>query len=151
MKPTKITWILVVFGILLILIPMIYVQALMVSQPQSQRTKDILIGQGEEWRNETHFRTAYGYAWADIVVWFPLLIAGSIGVLKGKRWGYALWLAGGSISLYINIVLWFSEREYVLPSQGPLVYYTYYWGFFVYWGIAVILYSVYRLSKERAG
>ena len=150
MKPTVVTWILVLFGLALILLPMIYAQGLMLTQPESRKTRDILIGEGEDWRDKTHFRTATGYAWADYIVWFPLLLAGSIGVLRRKRWGYALWLASGSISIYINIVLWFSEREYVLPSQGPLIYYSYYWGFFIYWGIAAVVYSIFRLTKRRA-
>jgi hypothetical protein len=37
------------------------------------------------------------------------------------------------------------EQEYVYPSRGPLAYYTYYWGFFVYWGATVVAYSVLRL------
>jgi len=118
----------------------------MVMQPHSRKAKDVLIGKGEDWRDKTHFRASYGGAWADLMCWFPLLAAGSIGVVLGKQWGYGLWLASGAMSVYINIILWFSERAYVYPVQGPLVYYTYYWGFFVYWGVAVIAYTVLRLA-----
>ncbi len=41
--------------------------------------------------------------------------------------------------------LWFTDREYVYPAWGPLIYYTIYWGFFVYWGVAVMIYAVLRL------
>ena len=27
-------------------------------------------------------------------------------------------------SVYVSIILWFSEREYVYSAQGPLLYYT---------------------------
>ena len=54
--------------------------------------------------------------------------------------------AAGACSLYINIILWFTEKEYVYPTRGPLKYFTYYWGFFVYWGVLALVYSTARLS-----
>ena len=146
LEPTLITWILVIFGALLIFLPMLYAQLLMALVPHSQQTKDLIIGKGEDWRDKTHFRMSLGTAWADLIIWLPLLGVGSIGVLLGQVWGYALWAAAGAISVYINVILWFSEREYVYPAVGPLVYYTYYWGFFVYWGVAVVAYAVLRLA-----
>jgi hypothetical protein len=146
LEPTLITWILVVFGLVLIFLPMLYVQLLMVLRPHSQKTKDILIGKGDDWRDKTHFRISYGAAWADLMIWLPLLVAGSIGVILGQAWGYGLWAASGTISVYINIILWFSEREYAYPACGPLVYYTIYWGFQVCWGVAVVAYTVLRLA-----
>ena len=91
LKPTVITWILVIFGALLIFLPMLYAQLLMALRPHSQKTKDLLIGKGEDWRDNTHLRMSLGTAWADLIVWLPLLVAGSIGVLLGQVWGYALW------------------------------------------------------------
>jgi len=123
-KPTLITWILVVSGALLIFLPILYAQLLMALRPHSQQTKDLIIGKGKDWRDKTHLRMSLGIAWADLIVWLPLLSAGSIGVLLGQTWGYALWAASGAIAVYISIILWFSEREYVYPTCGPLVYYT---------------------------
>jgi hypothetical protein len=146
LEPTLITWILIIFGLVFIFLPMLIVQLLMVLRPYSQKTRDIIIGKGEDWRDKTHFRMSYGDGWADLIIWLPLLAVGSVGVILGQVWGYALWAASGGISVYINIILWFSEREYVYPAYGPLVYYTYFWGFFVYWGVAVVVYSVMRLA-----
>lgn len=72
-KPTFITWILVIFGALFIFLPMLYTQLLMALRPHSQKTKDLLIGKGEDWRDKTHFRMAWGAAWADLIVWLPLM------------------------------------------------------------------------------
>ena len=146
LRPTPITWILVIFGALFIFLPMLYAQLLMALRPHSQQAKDLLIGKGEDWRDKTHFRMSWGASWADLVVWLPLIAAGSAGVLLGRVWGYALWAVSGAISLYISIILWFSEREYVYPAYGLLVYYTYFWGFFVYWGVAVVAYAMLRLA-----
>ena len=145
MQPTIVTWILIIFGAIT-LAPLVLAQTIMLVKPRSQQARDILVAKGEDWRDKTHFRFALGAAWADWLLVVPLLLSGSIGVILGLAWGYVLWGAAGSISLYINIVLWFMEKEYVYPSRGALAYYTYYWGFFVYWGALALAYSAMRLS-----
>jgi hypothetical protein len=62
----------------------------------------LVIGKGEDWRDKTHFRTAYGLAWADWIILMPLLVSGSIGVLLCQAWGYALRGAAGAISLFLH-------------------------------------------------
>ena len=144
-EPTTVTWMLVVFGAAT-LTPLLLAQLIMLFRPHGQRAKDILVGKGEEWRDRTHFLSALGYAWADWLLLTPLAVSGWIGVLLGQAWGYVLWATAGAISVYVNIVLWVMEKEYVYPSRGPLAYYTYYWGFFVYWGGLAIAYTALRLS-----
>ena len=144
-EPTPVTWTLIAFGAIT-LAPLLVAQTLMLTKPRSQEAKDILIAKGEDWRDKTHFRFALGAAWADWLLVVPLLVAGSIGVAMGTAWGYVSWSAAGAISLYINIILWVAEKEYVYPSRGPLAYYSYYWGSFVYWGAAAVIYSALRLS-----
>jgi hypothetical protein len=148
LKPTLFTYVLVVIGLTLLLILLGYAQVLMVTDPHGEATRDLLIGKGEDWRDQSHFATSYGMAWADLIFWFPLLVIGTVGVLRGRAWGYVLWAASGAISVYINILLWFSEKAYVYPSYGALAYYTYYWGIFVYWGLAVVAYSALRLGRR---
>ncbi len=145
MQPTLVTWVLVVFGAIT-LAPLTSVYLVFLLRPHSPLAKKWMIGEGEDWRDKTHFRFALGGAWADGLLLAPLAVAGSIGVIFGHAWGYMLWGAAGSISLYINIVLWFTEKEYVYPSRGPLAYYSYYWGFFVYWGTLALAYSAIRIS-----
>jgi hypothetical protein len=145
LQPTVITWILIIFG-LITCGPLLYAQLVMLTQPRSQKAKDILIGKGEDWRDKSHFKSAYALAWADWILFMPVFVAGIIGVLLGQVWGYLLFAVAGAITLYINVVLWFFEREYVYPAVGPLAYYTYIWGDFVYWGAATLVYSLLRLN-----
>ena len=145
LKPTLWTWILLVFGAVTFL-PLLFAQLIMLLKPDSQKASDLLIGKGETWRDKTHFKSAKAFAWADWLVLLPLLIVGSAGVIIGQIWGYYAWLVLGVISVYFSIVFWVMEREYTYPSCGPLVYYTYYWGFFLYWGILATVYSVMRLG-----
>ena len=145
MQPTLVTWLLIGFGVIT-LIPLIAAQFSMLMGPNSQRSKELIIGKGEDWRDKTHFKMALGAAWADWLFFGPLFVTGSIGVILGQPWGYMLFGAAGACSLYINIMLWFTEKEYVYPSRGPFKYYTYYWGFFMYWGALALAYSALRIS-----
>lgn len=135
-----ITIILVVFGLLTFL-PLIVSQFIMLIKPTSQLAKDLLIGKGEKWRDKTHFKSALAFAWADILVILPILIASCVGVLFALFWAFVLWIILGFISIYFSIQCWVLEKEYTYPSVGWLSYYTYYWGFFLYWGISAIIYS----------
>ncbi len=145
MEPTIVTWVLVLFG-LITFGPVTAVYLAFLRDPNSPEAKDLIIGQGEDWRDKTHFRFALGMAWADIVIFARLFASGSLGVLFGQAWGYVLFGAAGTISIYINVVLWFGEKEYVYPSRGPLRYFTYYWGFFMYWGVLALTYSALRVG-----
>ena len=145
LQPTVITWILIIFG-LITCGPLLYAQLVMLTQPHSQKAKDLMIGKGEDWRDGSHFKSAYALAWADWIFFMPVFVAGIIGVILGQVWGYALFAVAGAIMLYVNVYLWFFEREYVYPAVGPLAYYTYIWGNFVYWGAATLVYSLLRLS-----
>ena len=145
MQPTPITWAIVLFGLITVT-PLIMAQWAMLIGPDRPSTKELLIGKGEEWRDATHRRLSRGAAWADWLFFGPLFVAGSVGMLVGSAWGYVLFGAAGACSLYINIILWFTEKEYVYPSRGPFRYFTYYWGFFMYWGAAALGYSALRIS-----
>ena len=83
--PTITTWVLVIFGLVFVFALLLYGQLLMVLRPHNQKTKDFLIGNDEDWRDKTHFRFSFGGAWADLLFWVPMLLAGSVGVLFGYR------------------------------------------------------------------
>ncbi len=127
LEPTLVTWILVVIGVLIFL-PVQYAHIILLLRPHDQKTKDILIGKGEDWRDKSHLRVTLGIAWADLIVLCPLMVAGGVGVLLGEAWGYALWVPAGAISVYISVILWFSEREYVYSAWGALACYTFFLG-----------------------
>ncbi len=141
MKPTIYTWILAVFGAITFL-PLLVAQFIMLLKPNSQQAKDLIIGKGKEWRDHTHYRSALAFAWADILVILPLLILSTIGALSGQLWGYTIWLVLGILSIYFSITFWVLEKSYIYSAVGWLVYYTYFWGFFLYWGIGALVYSM---------
>jgi hypothetical protein len=144
-QPTVISWILIIFGVITV-IPLLVANMIMLLNPKGKEAKDILIGEGQEWRDNTHFKSQFALAFTDWLIFVPLFLLGIIGIFKGQAWGYFLFAVSGAIQLYINVFLWFLEKEYVYPSQGPLKYFTYYWGNFIYWGAVALLYGLFRLQ-----
>ena len=144
-EPTITTWIIALFGSVIFII-LTGANLSLIINPDSNKAKDIFIGKGEEWRDKTHKKSALAFAWGDLLIIFPLLIAGLIGVFTGKVWGYILWIVLGTFSIYFSIVFWVLEKEYTYPANGPFAYYTYIWGFYLYWGIAAVIYSTIRLT-----
>ncbi len=126
---------------LITFIPLLVAQVVMAVSPNSKLAKDLIIGKGKEWRDNTHFRSALAFVWADLLLLLPILIASYTGVFLGEPWGYVLWLAMGLISIYFSILFWVLEKSYVFPSFGWIAYYTYFWGFFLYWGVGAVVYS----------
>ncbi len=145
MEPTLVTWLLVVFGVIT-LTPLIVIYGIFLHDPHASKSRDLMIGEGKDWRDKTHFRLNLGFAWTDFLFFIPLFVSGSVGVLLGQAWGYVLFGAAGACMLYINIILWPVEKAHVYPALGPLRYFTYFWGFFVYWGALALAYSALRIG-----
>ena len=144
-EPTIVTWIIIVFGIITC-VPLLFAQLIIIVDPHGTKSKDILIGKGEDWRDKSHFKSAYSFAYADWLIFFPVFVLSTIGIIMHQSWGYVLFSVSGAIQLYINVFLWFFEKEFIYPSKGALRYYTYYWGNFIYWGITSLVYGIIRLS-----
>lgn len=142
---TVITWIIIIFG-LITCIPLLIAQLIILIEPKGRKAKDVLIGKGEEWRDNTHFKSAYSLAVADWIIFLPFLVISLIGILLHEFWGYLFLTVAGAIQIYINIFLWVFEKEYVFPAYGALRYYTFIWGHFIYWGVASVIYGMIRVS-----
>ncbi len=57
-QPTIITWVIAIFGAITFM-PLLFAQFLMILKPHSQKTKDLIIDKGKDWRDKTHFRSAH--------------------------------------------------------------------------------------------
>jgi len=144
-EATAITWILAIFGVITFL-PLLVAQFVMIIRPNSQKAKDLIIGKGENWRDKTHYKSALAFAWADFIVILPLYIIGTYWVLNGQDWGYIIWFSLGLLSIYFSIIFWIMEKEYAFESAGWIAYYSYFWGFFLYWGLGAVIHSVWQLN-----
>jgi hypothetical protein len=144
-EPTIFTWVIAVFGVITFL-PLLGAQLVMILKPNSQISKNLIIGKGEDWRDKTHFKSALAFAWADLIIILPLFTLGTILAIQGQLWGYVIWISLGVLSIYFSILFWVLEKEYSYKTIGWFAYFTYFWGFFLYWGIAAILHSVLQLN-----
>lgn len=140
------TWVIAIFGLITFL-PLFGAQFVMLLKPKSQQAKDLIIGKGEDWRDKTHFKSALAFAWADLTIILPLYILATFWVFKGNLWGYVIWISLGILSIYFSIIFWVMEKEYTYRSVGKLAYFTYFWGFFLYWGLGVIIFSILELGN----
>jgi len=145
-ETTIITWIIAIFGAITFL-PLFSAQLVMILKPGSQKAKDLIIGKGENWRDKTHFKSALAFAWADIIIILPLYILGTVCVFNGQPWGYIIWISLGVLSIYFSILFWVLEKEYTYKSVGWIAYFTYFWGFFLYWGLGAIAHSILQLNN----
>jgi hypothetical protein len=146
LEPTPVTWLLSIVGVAIYL-PAVYIQVLAVCKPHDQKTKDMLVGKGGDYHDKTYFAFCQGTGWADLCVQIPLVLVGCVAVLFAELWGYVLWFAGASITIYIHLVLVFVEGRHVYAHWGPLAFLTYGWGLWVWWGIVVVIYSLTRMAK----
>jgi hypothetical protein len=146
-ETTVLTWIIAIFGAITFL-PLFVAQLVMLFNPQGQKAKDLIIGKGADWRDRTHYKSALAFAWADIIIILPLLILGTVLVLNGQEWGYIIWISLGVLSIYFSILFWVMEKEYTYKPAGWLAYYTYFWGFFLYWGLGAIVYSIMQIINH---
>jgi hypothetical protein len=146
-ETTVLTWIIAIFGAITFL-PLFVAQLVMLFNPQGQKAKDLIIGKGADWRDRTHYKSALAFAWADIIIILPLLILGTVLVLNGQEWGYIIWISLGVLSIYFSILFWVMEKEYTYKPAGWLAYYTHFWGFFLYWGLGAIVYSIMQIINH---
>lgn len=135
------TWVVLISGDLIFLL-LLGTQTVIIMAPESKLARDLLIGKDEEWRDKTHFKSAFAFAVADWMVIFPILVLLNIGIFWGEVWGYILLLVLGAIAIYFSVFFWFFEKEYTYEINGAIAYYTYFWGSYVYWGIAAAIYAL---------
>ena len=70
LQPTIVTWIIIAFGAITVA-PLLAAQLIMIIQPNGKKAKELIIGKDEDWRDKTHFKSAYALAWADWIFFFP--------------------------------------------------------------------------------
>ena len=86
-QATLITWMIILFG-LITCTPLLVAQLFILLEPKGKKAKDILIGKDEEWRDRSHFKSAYSLAVTDWVVFFPFLTLSITGIFFNQYWGY---------------------------------------------------------------
>lgn len=144
MDVTPLTWVVALVGLAMILL-LGSLQLAAVVRPRSEWTIENVYGGSPEGTDPTaYFAFNQGFAWADVVHWAPLQIAGSIGMLLGERWGFLLALAASVPFVYTAIPMFIWDRD-MRFRQNTVNYWVVVWGMWPAFGILEGIYTFTRL------
>jgi len=93
-----------------------------------------------------YFAFNQGLAWADVLLWAPLQIAGSVGMLLGERWGFLLALLASVPYWYTAVLFYVWDRD-LRFRQRTVTYWVLIWGMWPAFGLAESVYCFVRLME----
>lgn len=144
MEVTASTWVVALVGLVLILL-LGSLQLVAVSRPRSAWTiQNVYGGSPADTDSKAYFAFNQGYAWADVFLWVPLQIAGSVGMLLGERWGFLLALVASMPYVYTAITIYIWDRDLGF-RQNTVGYWVIIWGIWPAFGLVQGIYSLKRL------
>jgi hypothetical protein len=124
------------------------VQLVAVVSPRGPWTiENVYGGDPESTDPKAFFAVNQGYAWADVIFWAPIQIAGSIGMLLGQRWGFLLALAGSVPFCYTAITIYIWDRDMGF-RRNTFSYWVVVWGMFPAFGVLEMVYCLTRLLGQ---
>lgn len=120
-------------------------QLVAVVRPRAAWTVANVYGGEPNATDETaYFAFNQGFAWADVALWAPLQIAGSIGMLMGERWGFLLALAASLTFVYTAIQFFIWDRDLGF-RKNTLGYWIVVWAMWPAFGLLQGVYTFLRL------
>ncbi len=144
MEVTLVTWIVAVVG-LLVMGLLLSLQFIAIIRPRAAWTIRNVYGSDPEGTDSRAYFAFYqGYAWVDVLIWGPLQMAGSVGMLLGERWGFLLALVGSVPFWYSSIPFFIWDRDLGF-RQNTLFYWIIVWGIFPVFGVVEMVYCLTRL------
>ncbi len=146
MEVTVATWIVAIAGLALIgLLAALQLVALL--RPRSAWTVDNVYGGDPDATDATaYFAFNQGMAWADTFFWAPLQIAGSIGMLLGKPWGFLLALVASAPFCYTAISVFVWDRDLGFRNSN-FTYWVFIWGMWPAFGVVEGCYCFVRILE----
>jgi hypothetical protein len=144
MTVTVWTWTVAVGGLVLItLLSALQVMALV--RPRSKWTiSNVYGGDPSSTDPVAYFAFNQGSAWADVFLWAPLQIAGSVGMLLGERWGFLLALVASVPYWYTAVYFFIWDRDLGF-RQRTATYWILTWGIWPAFGVLESTYCFARL------
>jgi hypothetical protein len=144
MEVTLLTWIVAVAG-LVIMGLLFALELVAVFRPRGEWTVKNVYGSDPSATDaRAYFAYNQGLAWADVLFWAPIQLAGSIGMLAGQRWGFLLALMGAVPFVYTAITIFVWDRDMGFRRR-TFEYWVIVWGMFPAFGILEMAYCFWRL------
>ena len=147
MQVTPLTWIVASLGLVLITL-LGSLQLVAVLRPRSRWTIDNVYGGDPDATDaKAYFAFNQGWAWADSILWVPLQILGSIGMVAGERWGFLTALVASVPFWYsaVPIFIWDRDLGFRKPTFG---YWIVIWGIWPAFGVVEAVYCFLRLLQQ---
>jgi len=146
MEVTSWTWVVAIGGVELMgLLGAMELIALV--RPRERWTIENVYGGDPDATDPTaYFAFNWGLAWADVVFWAPLQFAGSIAMLAGQRWGFAVALMASVPFWYTAIPIFVWDKDLGF-RQNTLTYWVIVWGMFPAYGVIEGIYCLIRLLE----
>ena len=146
MDVTLLTWIIAIVG-LLIMGLLFVMQLVAVLRPKAEWTvENVYGGNPESTDPKAYFAFNQGFAWADVFLWGPIQIAGSIGMLLGERWGFLLALMASITFIYTGIQFYIWDRDLGF-RENTVTYWVIIWGMWPVFGAVEAVYCLLRLMS----
>ena len=146
MDVTVLTWVVAIAGLVLIGL-LASLQLVAIVRPRAPRTVEMVYGGNPDSTDpKAYFAFNQGLAWADVVLWAPLQIIGSIGMLLGREWGFVLALAASVPYLYSAIPIFVWDRDMGFRKEG-FVYWVVICGMWPAFGVIQGIYAFVRLVE----
>ncbi len=143
MEVTYATWAVAIAGLVLIGL-LCALQFVAVVRPRARWTiENVYGGDPESTDPKAYFAYNQGYAWADPFLWLPLQVVGSIGMLAGQTWGFAVALAASVPYLYTAIQCFIWDRDLGF-REHTLYYWVVVWGIWPVFGLVQGAYVLWR-------
>jgi len=140
MEVTLLTWVVGVAGLGLIAL-LGSLQLVAAARPRAEWTVvNVYGGSPEATDPVAYVAFNQGMAWADVGLWVPIQIVGSIGMLAGQRWGFLLALAASLTYLYTAITTFIWDRDLGF-RQRSLKYWVVIWGMWPAFGLVQGVYT----------
>ena len=144
MDVTPLTWTVAVAGLLLMGL-LAGLQLVAVVRPRGDWTVTNVYGGDPSGTDPAaYYAFNQGFAWADVALWAPLQIAGSIGMLLGERWGFLLALAASVPFVYTAFQFFIWDRDLGFRKK-TLAYWVVIWGMWPAFGLIQAVYCFGRL------
>jgi hypothetical protein len=144
MDVTLMTWVVALAGLVLIGL-LGALQLVAVLRPRARWTVETVYGGDPDATDATaYFAFNQGLAWADVLLWVPLQVVASVGMLLGQEWGFLLALAAAVPWVYTAIPIFIWDRDLGF-RQPTLNYWVVIWGMWPAFGLLQGVYALTRL------
>ncbi len=146
MSVTVWTWIVAIGGLVLIAL-LAALQLIALLRPRDEWTiSNVYGGDPAATDPAAYFAFNQGLAWADVLLWAPLQIAGSLGMLLGERWGFLLALLASVPFWYTAVLFYVWDRDLGF-RQRTVTYWALVWAMWPVFGLVESSYCFVRLME----